>query len=149
MNNVIKDKISKVLELTNRGVEGEKEAAKIALERLMKKYNVSDEELEKIHLKRYVFKYKTQLDINLFVQLISFFLKIKNCKLGKLHGAKNWILNWNIWTGLHWTVPMSISEDMQLHNLKNFVCLSSKNVEQQKQKMLKESNCKTLFSPSM
>lgn len=75
MNTEIKDKIAKVLELASRGVDGEKTAAKKALSRLMKKYNLSDEDLSKIKLQRYFFKYKTNLDKMIFIQLLSYFFK--------------------------------------------------------------------------
>lgn len=81
MNNEIKDKISKVLELVKRGEAGEQDAAQKALERLMKKYNLSDEDLSKIKLKKYVFKYKTNLDKMLFMQLINYFFKEKHFKV--------------------------------------------------------------------
>ena len=78
MNTEIKDKIAKVLELANRGVDGEKDAAKTALNRLMKKYNLSDEDLSKIKLTMYYFKYKTNLDKMLFGQLVNYFFKDQN-----------------------------------------------------------------------
>lgn len=81
MNTEIKDKISKVLELVNRGVEGEKTAAQEALYRLMKKYNLSDEDLAKIKVQRYYFKYKTELDKKLFCQLVEFFFKNKDLQI--------------------------------------------------------------------
>lgn len=83
MNDEIKDKIAKVMELANRGVEGEKAAAQKALERLMEKYNLSDEDLSKIKFKLYSFKYKTNLDIDLFVQLVSYFFKDKKLQIGQ------------------------------------------------------------------
>lgn len=86
MNNEIKDKISKVLELVNQGVEGEKSAAKNALTRLMKKYNLSDEDLEKVNMKKYFFKYKTNLDLMLFQQILSFFFPGKNFRVVRYTG---------------------------------------------------------------
>lgn len=81
MNTEIKDKIAKVLELTNRGFEGEKDAAKNALDRLMKKYNLSDEDLHKIKFTKYFFKYKTKLDMDLFQQILKYFLPGKNFRI--------------------------------------------------------------------
>lgn len=81
MNTEIKDKIAKVLELANRGIDGEKEAAKTALNRLMKKYNLSDEDLSKIKFQKYFFKYKTNIDKMLFLQLIEYFFKGQNFRI--------------------------------------------------------------------
>ena len=81
MNKEIKDKIAKVFELANRGIEGEKDAAKLALERLMKKYNISDEDLAKIKMKKYFFKYKTNLDMMLFSQILNFFFPGKEFRV--------------------------------------------------------------------
>lgn len=81
MNAEIKDKIAKVLELANRGVDGEKEAAQKALNRLMKKYDLSDEDLSRIKLSRYYFKYKTELDKKLFCQLVEYFFKEKGLQI--------------------------------------------------------------------
>ena len=81
MQNEIKDKIAKVLELVNRGIEGEKSAAKNALDRLMKKYNLSDEDLSKIKLTKYFFKYKTNLDMMMFQQILKYFFVGKNFRV--------------------------------------------------------------------
>lgn len=81
INEEIKDKISKVLELASRGIDGEKQAAKTALDRLMKKYNLSDEDLGRIKLKMYSFKYKTNIDKRLFCQLLDYFFKEKTFKI--------------------------------------------------------------------
>src|SRR5690606_26327674 len=77
-NDKIKDRLAKVLELVNRGSEGEKQNAQMALERLMKKYNISMEELETIHLKMYRFKYATSLDLKLFQQLLAYYFRDKD-----------------------------------------------------------------------
>lgn len=81
MNTEIKDKIAKVLELANRGIDGEKAAAQKALDRLMKKYDLSDEDLSRIKLARYYFKYKTELDKKLFCQLIEYFFKNRGLQI--------------------------------------------------------------------
>lgn len=89
MNNEIKDKISKVLELANHGIDGEKDAAQKALNRLMEKYNLSDEDLAKIKLKKYSFKYKTKLDMALFQQLLGYFWKGRSFNIyQRTFGAK-------------------------------------------------------------
>lgn len=75
----VQDKISKVYELVNRGAtEGEKIAAKRALDRLMRKYNLDESYLKSIGLKKYSFSYQTNLDLRLFSQLMEFFFRDKN-----------------------------------------------------------------------
>lgn len=92
MNDSVKDKIAKVLELVNRGKDGEQLAAKNALQRLMKKYNIPQKELDKIYLKEYGFKYSTQLDMYLMLQLVEYFLGNKNIEIYKETWGKREIL---------------------------------------------------------
>jgi hypothetical protein len=74
MTEETRKKIAKVYELVNRGVGGEKEAAKQALDRLMKKHNLSDSDIETIKQKEYSFKYASKLDMWLVVQLQKYFV---------------------------------------------------------------------------
>lgn len=83
MNQDIRSKIAKVYELVNKGVDGEKEAAKTALDRLLKKHNLSEKEVQHITKKTYIFKYATQLDILLFQQLLYYFVADNYCNLYK------------------------------------------------------------------
>lgn len=80
MNNIIKEKLAKVYELVKRGEQGEKQAAEQALQRLLKKYNLSEDEIAKIHLKKYAFKYASELDKQLLFQLFNYFFENKYCK---------------------------------------------------------------------
>lgn len=73
----VKEKLTRVYELVKRGENGEKEAAKTALERLLKKYNLSDVNLDSVLQKKYRFKYKTKLDQWLFVQLVDYLFEDK------------------------------------------------------------------------
>lgn len=75
MDNAIKSKIEKIYALVNHGIEGEKEAAKKALDRLMKKYNIDEEYVKTIHIKLYYFTYSHELDKSLFQRLIEHLLK--------------------------------------------------------------------------
>lgn len=77
MTDEIKDKIAKVYELVKRGEQGEQQAAEKALDRLSKKYNLSAEEVAKIHLKMYKFKYTSDLDKMLLCQLLTYFFEGK------------------------------------------------------------------------
>ena len=83
MNDTIKEKIAKVYELVKRGVDGEQKAAEKALERLVKKYNLEDIDLETINQKEYVFKYTSNLDLWLFAQLNIYFFQEKRNQLFK------------------------------------------------------------------
>lgn len=91
MDQSIKDKIAKVYELVKRGgTEGEKTAAKLALDKLMKKHDISDEALAKITLKAYYFKYATHLDLMLWMQLYKYYLPHLEFNAGKSTiGGKN------------------------------------------------------------
>ncbi len=83
MNDKIRQRLSKVYELANQGIAGEKEAAKKALDRLVKKYNVSPDDLESMNQKEYVFKYATRLDLLLFQQLNIYFFEDKKYQIYK------------------------------------------------------------------
>ncbi|EMY3483778.1 hypothetical protein FPG87_12490 [Flavobacterium psychrophilum] len=84
MNIQTKEKIAKIYELVKRGsTDGEKQAAEIALNKLLKKFNLTDEFLATIHLTQYEFKYATQLDQDLFIQLYIYFFKDKEFNISK------------------------------------------------------------------
>lgn len=69
----VKAKIAKVYELVKRGEQGEKTAAENSLERLLKKYNLDRDYIKEIDKQEYRFKYATNMDLNLFLQLKSYF----------------------------------------------------------------------------
>jgi len=78
MNDQLKDKLSKIYELVQRGAtEGEKVAAESALNKLLKKHNLTEEFIKTMHLKQYSFKYATKLDLDLFMQLYKYFFEGK------------------------------------------------------------------------
>lgn len=91
MDNQLKDKISKIYELVKRGAtEGEKTAAELALSKLLKKHNLTDEFIKTMHIKRYDFKYATKLDMDLFIQLYRYFFEGKEFNATKsTNGGKN------------------------------------------------------------
>jgi len=70
MENHIKEKLYKVYELVKRGEGGEKDAAKLALDRILKKYKLDEEALESLHLKKYQFKYSSQIELWLLSRLM-------------------------------------------------------------------------------
>lgn len=77
MTEEVRQKIAKVYELVKRGVNGEKQSAERALERLIKKYNVSEKELDSLILKKYSFKYVSEIDKRLLFQLLLYFFEYK------------------------------------------------------------------------
>lgn len=78
MTDETRNKISKIYELVNRGVAGEKDAAKLALDRLIKKHNLSDKDIDTILEKKYSFKYSNDLELWLFEILNKYFLPNHN-----------------------------------------------------------------------
>lgn len=75
MNDKVKEKLTKVYELVKRGVEGERQSAEKMLKKLLEKYNISEDELNSIDEKNYYFKYASNLDEWLLIQLIEYFFK--------------------------------------------------------------------------
>ena len=84
MNDKIKEKITKVYELVKRGIAGEQQSAEKMLKKLLEKYNISEDELNSIDEKNYYFKYASNLDEWLLIQLIEYFFKEKNYKLYRI-----------------------------------------------------------------
>lgn len=61
--------------LADRGAtDGEKNAAKKAMERLISKYDLDDSDVSEIVVQQYAFKYNSDLEYFLFVRLYSFLL---------------------------------------------------------------------------
>jgi hypothetical protein len=84
MDNQLKDKISKIYELVQRGAtDGEKNAAELALNKLLKRHNLTEEFIKTMYLKEYEFKYATKLDLLLFMQLHEYFFKGKKFDASK------------------------------------------------------------------
>lgn len=69
MNEEIKQRIAKVYALVQQGTAGEQAAAKLALDKMMKKYNLDETDVRTIGLRDYTFKYSTELEINLFIRI--------------------------------------------------------------------------------
>ena len=84
MNDKIKEKITKVYELVKRGIAGEQQSAEKMLKKLLDKYNISEDELNSIDEKKYYFKYASNLDKWLLIQLIEYFFKEKNYKIYRI-----------------------------------------------------------------
>ena len=84
INDKVKEKITKVYELVKRGVAGERQSAEKMLKKLLEKYNISEAELNSIDEKNYYFKYASNLDEWLLIQLIEYFFKEKNYKLYRI-----------------------------------------------------------------
>jgi hypothetical protein len=70
MNQELKNRIAKIYELVNRGAtDGERAAAKNQLDKLLKKYNLSEEAISNIHLSYYGFMYSSNIEYSLLIQL--------------------------------------------------------------------------------
>ena len=63
------DIMNKLLELSKRGVGGEKENATKLLEKLMKKNGMTYEDLEKLEVKTRIIKFKTDMELKLICQI--------------------------------------------------------------------------------
>ena len=87
MNDKVTEKITKVYELVKRGVAGERQSAEKMLKKLLEKYNISEAELNSIDEKEYYFKYASNLDEWLLIQLIEYFFKEKNYKLYRIKNS--------------------------------------------------------------
>lgn len=87
MNDKVKEKITKVYELVKRGIAGERQSAEKMLKKLLEKYNISEAELNSIDEKEYYFKYASNLDEWLLIQLIEYFFKEKNYKLYRIKNS--------------------------------------------------------------
>lgn len=75
MDDRLKERIAKVYELVNRGAtEGEKEAARAALARILKANGLDEGMFDDTGKTAYRFKYSTKLEEWLFCQLVRFFL---------------------------------------------------------------------------
>lgn len=114
MENQLKDKISKIYELVQRGgTAGEKAAAEVALNKLLKKHNLTEEFIKTIHLKEYEFKYATNLDLWLFMQLHEYFFKGKQFKASRLtQGRKSVFITFEY---LDWVLFSSAYEYFKPH----------------------------------
>jgi len=80
MENHIKDKLLKVYELVKRGEAGEKDNAKLALDRIFKKYNLDEKSLDSLHLRKYHFKYSTKLELWLIGRIMIHLLNTDTSK---------------------------------------------------------------------
>lgn len=70
----LKNKLSKIYELVKRGgTEGEKIAAKKALDKLLEKHNLQGIDLDSLDKSIYSFKYKSQLDEWLLFRIVAMF----------------------------------------------------------------------------
>jgi hypothetical protein len=84
MTQELKNRIAKIYELLkNGGTEGEKQAANLALDRILKKYDLEGINLETINQEEYEFTYTTEMELWLFQRVIRFFAQDFNSKMYK------------------------------------------------------------------
>lgn len=70
LNSELKAKLSKVYALVNNGAtEGERKAAKAALDRILEKYNLHGIDLESLDMEEYRFKYSSRNEMILLSQI--------------------------------------------------------------------------------
>lgn len=70
MNDRLKETLANLHDLATRGAtEGEKKAARKAMERIIKKYNLKDINFDELRRKEYRFKYTSKLEIWLLLRL--------------------------------------------------------------------------------
>lgn len=75
INNELKSRLAKVYELVKRGgTEGEKAAAKNALDRMLEKYNLSGMDMDSLDKGVYRFKYASDLDHWLVLRIVTMFV---------------------------------------------------------------------------
>jgi hypothetical protein len=87
MNDSIREKLSRIYSLVNKGAtEGERNAAKLALDRILKKYNLDESVLQNIDLKQYSFRYSTNNERILIISIVEMFSENKES------------LRWKTWT---------------------------------------------------
>lgn len=92
INDKLRDKLSKIYELVNNGsTEGERAAAKSALDRIVEKYNLSEEMLQNLDMQEYFICYSTELDKWLLVSLTRY-LDLE-CKMYSRPWEKNIRIN--------------------------------------------------------
>jgi hypothetical protein len=71
----LKEKLAKIYALVNKGAtEGERQAAKHQLDKIIAKYGIGEDMLADLHLKTYYFKYKTMVEKLLIMRLLNFFV---------------------------------------------------------------------------
>lgn len=70
----LKERLAKIYELVKRGTDGEQATAQKMLDKLVKKYGLEDEDLDKLALKEYGFKYSNNIELRLMRAIVSTFI---------------------------------------------------------------------------
>lgn len=78
--------MKKLLELSKRGVDGEKENAEKLLRKMMKKYNISEADLEKDDIHVFEIAYKTDIEKKLALQV--FYKVTKSIEYGTYRNSR-------------------------------------------------------------
>lgn len=125
MTEDIRSKLEKIYELVNWGAtEGERAAAKKALDRIIDKHNITEDELDSINLKNYVFKYATNIEMHLLGAILLVLVTdgLKNSSRG--NKRVNSKLNY-----MDWITVESAYEYFRRHMKKewNWVCVPELN----------------------
>jgi len=83
----------KINELAKRGIEGEREAAEIALDRLMRKHGITIEDIEGEEKTRCHFAYGSAPEKQLLMQVIASVTKIKSYFVPRNGNTKNIVMD--------------------------------------------------------
>ncbi len=84
MEQTLKEKLAKIYAMLERGTtDGERTAAKTALDKILKRYNIEDIDLTSIALDKYYFKYTSALEEKLLIRLGWHFLDNNICTDGR------------------------------------------------------------------
>ncbi len=74
MTDKLRERLSKIYTLVNQGAtEGERAAAKAALDRIIEAHNIDESELETIHLKKYRFTFISEPELQLLCAIVKTF----------------------------------------------------------------------------
>jgi hypothetical protein len=85
----IKEKLRRVYELSERGVEGERETAKRTLERLLQKHNLSLEELVSEEKEPVLFQYANKWEETLLIQILGMVMGVRQVPTWKPPRTRN------------------------------------------------------------
>lgn len=124
MNEELRSKLAKVYELVNRGAtDGEREAAKKALDRIIEKYNIDESMLSEIELKKYKFTYGSEIEKELLALIIKFFAPHA---FEKTFRGTKYLLSSMVYTD--WVLIESAYEYFRRHAKQQWLKLCSKEV---------------------
>lgn len=92
MSEELREKLAKVYALVEQGAtEGERQAARHQLDKLLKKYNLEGLDLEGLDKKRFTFTYSTVMEQQLLLKILDYFLHPLVPKLYRQVGTRSMV----------------------------------------------------------